>query len=58
VSGLREVLRKVTAKHVQCVILAPNIEECAEEGGLDGLVQQIITAAKRCQVSHSTISPC
>ena len=46
VFGLREVHKSVTLQRAKAVVVAPNIEETEQEGGLDDVVGQIIEEAK------------
>ena len=46
VFGLREVAKAVQLKKAKAVVVAPNIEEVVDEGGLDDVVGNIITAAR------------
>jgi len=46
VSGLREVAKGCRTGKVALVIVAPNIEESAAEGGLDDSVSQVLEAAR------------
>jgi len=45
VVGLREVSKHLAIRRLECVLLAPNIERCGAEGGLDEAVQGILTLA-------------
>lgn len=46
VFGLREVAKAVQLKKAKAVVVAPNIEEVVDEGGLDDVVGNITTAAR------------
>ena len=47
VLGLREVHKSVTLQRAKAVVVAPNIEETEQEGGLDDVVGQIIEQGER-----------
>jgi len=51
VVGLREVAKFLKVKKVCCVILAPDIERVATEGGLDDAVTKLVNDAKDQEIS-------
>eukprot|EP00090_Calanus_glacialis_P015003 TRINITY_DN23891_c0_g1_i1.p1 TRINITY_DN23891_c0_g1~~TRINITY_DN23891_c0_g1_i1.p1 ORF type:complete len:1004 (-),score=355.52 TRINITY_DN23891_c0_g1_i1:281-3292(-) len=51
VVGLREVAKFLKVKKVCCVILAPDIERVATEGGLDDAVTKLVNDAKGQEIS-------
>ena len=46
VCGTREVLRSSKKKSTKCIIMATNIDECAERGGLDETHDKIVENCK------------
>jgi len=50
VVGLRQTMKQLASKRCKMVIMAPNIEKISSEGGLDSLVDKILTFAEAQQV--------
>eukprot|EP01113_Clastostelium_recurvatum_P033127 TRINITY_DN4348_c0_g1_i5.p1 TRINITY_DN4348_c0_g1~~TRINITY_DN4348_c0_g1_i5.p1 ORF type:complete len:511 (-),score=41.80 TRINITY_DN4348_c0_g1_i5:4-1374(-) len=48
--GLREVTKAVNLGKLTCVIIAPNLDEVASEGGLDEAVQQLVTTCRAMRI--------
>jgi ribosomal protein L7Ae-like RNA K-turn-binding protein len=45
VCGFKEVLKGIRSQAIKCIIVAPNIEDAALDGGLDELVNQALAEA-------------
>lgn len=48
--GLREASRAISRGKAKCILLAPNIEACSLEGGLDDHVEELVEQARAAEV--------